>query len=104
MCEGSRMTEIGRISLNLPKSIKKLKQVGTAAGAGILVGYVMLWFLNGHTAVCGGKALACLLLLLSLGSFVATLVAAVKHSWWWLFLALAAVWQLLLWGGTYEGC
>jgi hypothetical protein len=97
------MSEIGHTSLNAPRP-KKFKWAGVVASAGIVLGYFVLRWINTRTTLCTTRGLEWLLLLLSLGSFIASVVAAIKHSWWWMIAVFAAILLILQWGGTYEGC
>jgi hypothetical protein len=84
----------------------KERMLGVAGFAAVIAGWVMLLYIQTFTSVCGPSVgfLSWPLLLISLGSPVAVLWAAVKDKWWWAIGLIPAILLLLSVLGTFEGC
>jgi hypothetical protein len=71
----------------------------------LLVGWsVLLSVTSVAASTCSFGFLLIPLLLGTLGSLIASVVAAVKYGWWWLIATLAAILLLFSVLGTFEGC
>ena len=84
----------------------KDRKVGVAGLAAVIAGWTMLLYIQAFTNVCGRSVgfLFWPLLLISLGSPVALLWAAVKDKRWWAVGLIPAILLLLTVLGTFEGC
>jgi len=84
----------------------KERRIGAAGLAAVIVGWLMLLYVQTFTSVCGPSATVVFwpLLLASLTSPISLLWAAVKDKWWWSFGLIPAILLLLTVLGTFEGC
>jgi ABC-type dipeptide/oligopeptide/nickel transport system permease subunit len=72
----------------------------------VIVGWSALLLVTSVAArVCSYISFLLLpLIVVALGSMIASVVAAIKHGWWWLIVTLAAILLLFSVLGTFEGC